>query len=120
MPRLRLAILLIFGLAFVVLAMLFVASLGQLYPGNPVVAVLMGVSVLAIGLLAVRAVLAGRREPGEDVGPEDVTGLEVFLVCGECGTEFRVEKIGQLQIPRHCGEQMQVIQRPSETAWPGA
>ncbi len=113
MPRLRLAIVLLFGLVFVVFAMLFVASLGQLYPGSPVVAILMGVSFFAIGLFAVRAVLAGRRpEPGDHAEPEDVTGLDVLFVCGECGTEFRVEKIGQLQVPRHCGEPMQVIQRP--------
>ena len=31
--------------------------------------------------------------------PEDVEDLAVFLVCGECGTEFRVSKLGELQIP---------------------
>jgi len=35
-----------------------------------------------------------------------------FLVCGECGTEFRVTRLGELQIPRHCGETMQVVRRP--------
>jgi hypothetical protein len=113
MPRLRLAIVLIFALVFVVFAMLFVASLGQLYPGSPVVAILMGVSFLVIGIFAVRAVLVGRRpEPEEPAEPEDVTGLDVLFVCGECGTEFRVEKIGQLQVPRHCGEPMKAIHRP--------
>jgi len=43
--------------------------------------------------------------------PEDVADLDVFLVCGECGTEFRVSKLGELQIPRHCGEKMQVVRR---------
>ena len=43
--------------------------------------------------------------------PEDVDDLAVFLVCGECGTEFRVSKLGELQIPRHCGEKMQVVRR---------
>jgi hypothetical protein len=43
--------------------------------------------------------------------PEDVEGLDVYLVCGECGTEFRVSKLGELQIPRHCGEKMQVVRR---------
>lgn len=44
---------------------------------------------------------------------EDVEGLEVFLVCGECGTEFQVTRLGELQIPRHCGEPMQVVRRPA-------
>jgi hypothetical protein len=46
--------------------------------------------------------------------PEDVRDLEVYLVCGECGTEFKVERLGELQIPRHCGEKMQVVRRPAE------
>jgi hypothetical protein len=113
MPRLRLAIVLILGLVFVVFAMLFVASLGQLYPGSALVAILMGVSLLVFGMLALRAVLAGGRpDPGEHAEAEDVAALDVLFVCGECGTEFRVEKIGQLQVPRHCGEPMKVIQRP--------
>jgi hypothetical protein len=37
----------------------------------------------------------------------------VFLVCRECGTEFRVTRLGELQIPRHCGEPMQVVRRPA-------
>jgi hypothetical protein len=44
--------------------------------------------------------------------PEDVEDLAVSLVCGECGTELRVTKLGELQIPRHCGEKMQVVRRP--------
>jgi hypothetical protein len=44
---------------------------------------------------------------------EDVEELEVFLVCGECGTEFRVTRLGELQIPRHCGEPMHVQRRPA-------
>ena len=46
--------------------------------------------------------------------PEDVDDLDVFLVCGECGTEFQVSRLGELQIPRHCGEKMQVVRRPAE------
>jgi len=45
---------------------------------------------------------------------EDVEELEVSMVCGECGTEFRVTRLGELQIPRHCGEPMQVVHRPSK------
>jgi hypothetical protein len=44
---------------------------------------------------------------------EDVEDLEVFLVCDECGTELHVTRIGELQIPRHCGEPMQVVRRPA-------
>jgi len=44
--------------------------------------------------------------------PEDVDDLGVFLVCGECGTELKVSRLGELQIPRHCGEKMQVVRRP--------
>ena len=44
---------------------------------------------------------------------EDVEALEVFMVCGECGTEFRVTRLGELQIPRHCGEPMHVQRRPA-------
>ncbi len=113
MPRLRTLIALILGVVFVVLAMLFVGSLGQLFPGNPIVAILMALSLFAFGLLALRAVLAGRSPERETPSePEDVIGLDVFFVCGLCGTEFRVEKIGQLQVPRHCGEPMNVERRP--------
>jgi hypothetical protein len=44
--------------------------------------------------------------------PEDVDDLGVYLVCDECGTELRVSRLGELQIPRHCGEKMQVARRP--------
>jgi hypothetical protein len=44
--------------------------------------------------------------------PEDVDELGVYLVCDECGTELRVSRLGELQIPRHCGEKMQVVRRP--------
>jgi hypothetical protein len=44
--------------------------------------------------------------------PEDVEDLGVYLVCDECGTELKVSRLGELQIPRHCGEKMQVVRRP--------
>lgn len=44
---------------------------------------------------------------------EDVDHLDVFLVCAECGTEFQVTRLGELQIPRHCGEPMLVERRPA-------
>jgi hypothetical protein len=56
-------------------------------------------------------VLDDEKPPDE---PEDVEDLDVYLVCAECGTEFRVSKLGELQIPRHCGEKMQVVRRTAE------
>ena len=37
---------------------------------------------------------------------EDVEELDVFLVC-------HVTRLGELQVPRHCGEPMQVVRRPA-------
>jgi hypothetical protein len=45
--------------------------------------------------------------------PEDVEDLDVYLVCGECGTELKIARLGELQIPRHCGERMHVVRRPA-------
>ena len=76
-------------------------------------AVLIGVAIAWLGITALRAISgpdAGREKPGV----EDVEELEVFLVCRECGTEFMVTRLGELQIPRHCGEPMQVVRRPGD------
>jgi hypothetical protein len=75
-------------------------------------AVLIGVVIAWLGLTALRAA-SGTGLPREGHDAEDVEGLEVFLVCGDCGTEFRVTRLGELQIPRHCGEPMDVVRRPS-------
>jgi hypothetical protein len=75
-------------------------------------AVLIGAAIAWLGITALRAVsgpAAGREQP--DV--EDVEELDVFLVCRECGTEFRVTRLGELQIPRHGGEPMEVVRRPA-------
>jgi hypothetical protein len=53
--------------------------------------------------------------PKERVEPEDVAELDVFFVCGECGTEFQVTRLGEVQVPRHCGEPMKVVRRPRQT-----
>jgi hypothetical protein len=74
-------------------------------------AVLVGATIAWVGLVALRA--ASGPGPREDAEPEDVEDLDVFLVCGECGTEFRVTRLGELQIPRHCGEPMHVVRRPA-------
>jgi hypothetical protein len=80
------------------------------------VAVLIAGAILGLGVWLLRGVARFRpREDEEEAGPEDVADLDVVFVCGECGTEFRVEKLGQLQVPRHCGEVMRVERRPRET-----
>jgi hypothetical protein len=78
-------------------------------------------TALAIGYVILRVGLASLRSfsppPDAEPGPpevEDVEDLDVFLVCEECGTEFKVSRLGELQIPRHCGERMQVVHRPAE------
>lgn len=77
-------------------------------------AVVLAVTIAWLGITALRAASGGgvRRDPAE---VEDVEDLEVFLVCRECGTEFQVTRLGELQIPRHCGEPMQVERRPAST-----
>ena len=78
-------------------------------------AVLIGVAIAWLGITALRAASGAGldldKPEVEDV--EDVEELEVFLVCRECGTEFQVTRLGELQIPRHCGEPMEVVQRPA-------
>lgn len=73
-------------------------------------AILFGVVIAWAGLSFLGSIMRSR--PREKAKLEDVLELDVFFVCGECGTELRVERIGELQIPRHCGEPMQVEQRP--------
>jgi hypothetical protein len=51
-------------------------------------------------------------ERAEHERPEDVADLDVFFVCGVCGTEFQVTRLGETQVPRHCGERMLVERRP--------
>ena len=69
-------------------------------------AVLLAAFILWIGLTALRATSGGGPRERHEV--EDVEELDVSLVCGECGTAFRVTRLGELQVPRHCGEPMQV------------
>jgi hypothetical protein len=75
-------------------------------------AVLIGLAIAWVGITALRAA-SGVGAPSRSTEVEDVEGLDVFLVCGECGTEFRVTRLGELQVPRHCGETMQVVRRPA-------
>ena len=77
-----------------------------------VVAVLIALAVAWVGFKLLRAVGGSpvrrtvRPEDAEDVGE-----LSVFFVCRECGTEFQVTRLGEVQVPRHCGERMEVVRR---------
>jgi hypothetical protein len=77
-------------------------------------AILMGAAIWFIGIGSIRAFSPKPGEEKHDL--EDVEDLDVFFVCGECGTELRVTKLGELQVPRHCGERMQVVRRPANPA----
>ena len=72
--------------------------------------------ILMLGLTFLR-VVAGS-QPKERIDAEDVADLDVFFVCGECGTEFQVTRLGEVQVPRHCGEPMQVVRRPRQQPAP--
>ena len=74
-------------------------------------AILLGLLIWRVGIGMLRSITGGADRTKPDV--EDVEELEVSLVCGECGTEFRVTRLGELQIPRHCGEPMQVVRGPA-------
>jgi DNA-directed RNA polymerase subunit RPC12/RpoP len=79
-----------------------------------VIALAIGLSVFWLGRTALRAATAGSPRPRDEGPPEDVEDLDVFFVCAECGTEFQVTRLGDTQVPRHCGEKMQVVRRPRQ------
>jgi hypothetical protein len=68
--------------------------------------------IAGVGLAFLRGIGGGT--PKEKIEPEDVAELDVFFVCGECGTEFQVTRLGEVQVPRHCGEPMNVVRRPRD------
>jgi hypothetical protein len=78
-------------------------------------AILIGLLIAWFGLTALRAA-SGVNAEHERPEVEDVEELEVFMVCAECGTEFRITRLGELQVPRHCGEPMHVVRRPKAGA----
>jgi hypothetical protein len=77
------------------------------------VAAALFLAIAAAGLALLRGI-AGMKAR-ERVEPEDVAELDVFFVCGECGTEFQVTRLGEVQVPRHCGEPMRVVRRARPT-----
>ena len=76
------------------------------------VALLIGFVIWRVGIAMLRSMGGAARgaPPGESA--EDVQELALSFVCRECGTELRVAKFAGDQIPRHCGERMQVVRRP--------
>ncbi len=78
-----------------------------------IVAIALALVIAFVGLKALKAVGGGAaprvRSPEDS---EDVADLDVFFVCRECGTEFQVTRLGEVQVPRHCGEKMEVVRRP--------
>jgi len=74
------------------------------------VAAVLFLAIAGLGLVFLRGIVSAR--PSEKIDPEDVTELDVFFVCTECGTEFQVTRLGEVQVPRHCGEPMAVVRRP--------
>jgi hypothetical protein len=74
------------------------------------IAVVIFLGIAGLGLVFLRGIVSSR--PKETIEPEDVAELDVFFVCTECGTEFQVTRLGEVQVPRHCGEPMAVVRRP--------
>ncbi|MGH2686851.1 MAG: hypothetical protein ACRDJP_15405 [Actinomycetota bacterium] len=106
---LRSVFLLLLGAVAVSLVLLGLGALARAAPGAPLVAIPFGVLIFLLGVRMLWR--AGRPSPRFEGPPEEVGELDVFFVCTECGTEFRVEKLGELQVPRHCGEPMRVERR---------
>lgn len=76
------------------------------------IALVLAFVIWRVGIGVLRGISVAPPPPDADQA-EDVEELDVFLVCAECGTELRVTRIGELQIPRHCGEKMLVERRPA-------
>ena len=74
-------------------------------------AILVGALIWRVGIASIRAFSPDPDAAPAPDEPEDVDALDVYLVCGECGTELKVSRLGELQVPRHCGERMQVVRR---------
>jgi hypothetical protein len=80
-----------------------------------VVAIALAIVIWKVGTGVLRSISTGQG-PTQRGDAEDVEQLDVYLVCDECGTEYQVTRLGQLQVPRHCGEPMRVVRRPPSEA----
>ena len=76
------------------------------------IAAVIFLAILVAGVSFLRGVAS--MSPKEKIEAEDVAELDVFFVCSECGTELQVTRLGEIQIPRHCGEPMKVVRRPRQ------
>ena len=76
------------------------------------IAAVIFLAILVAGVSFLRGVAS--MSPKEKIDAEDVAELDVFFVCSECGTELQVTRLGEIQIPRHCGEPMKVVRRPRQ------
>ncbi len=72
--------------------------------------------IVGLGGSFLRGIVRGR--PKERIEPEEVAELDVYFVCRECGTELQVTRLGEVQVPRHCGEPMVVIRKPRQARTP--
>jgi hypothetical protein len=79
------------------------------------IAIGIGYAIWRVGIASIRSLSPAPDAPKGPQEVEDVDDLDVYLVCGECGTEFKVSRLGELQVPRHCGEKMQVVRRSPQT-----
>jgi hypothetical protein len=79
-------------------------------PVQWLLAVVLFLGIVGVGLWFLKGVSG--LQPRERITPEDVEDLEVFFVCDECGTELQITRLGEVQVPRHCGEPMRVERRP--------
>jgi hypothetical protein len=77
-----------------------------------IVAIALAAVIAYVGFKTLRAVGGRPPERHEPEDAEDVAELAVFFVCRECGTELQVTRLGEAQVPRHCGEKMEVVRRP--------
>jgi hypothetical protein len=78
-----------------------------------VTAILVGALIWRIGIASLRVLSPDPEEVPPPTEAEDVEALEVYFLCGECGTELKVSRLGEMQVPRHCGDKMQVVRRPA-------
>ncbi len=69
-------------------------------------AVLMGMVILAIGIAWLRSMV---NAPPPDAEPSDVSAHNLRYVCTMCGLELRVERAAIDKAPSHCGEKMVLV-----------
>ncbi len=56
-------------------------------------AVVIGALIWRVGMASIRSFSIDPEAEGAPEEPEDVEDLDVYLVCGECGTELKVSRL---------------------------